>query len=89
MQATRRSLWTEEADAAELWSLKPPFRVFRNRDLAGCNAGEGSDGSIKVQGLGFYATHTATACAQACIDFDTHLNSDGTRRTRLQRCRVL
>ena len=73
---------TEESDATALQSLTPPFRLFRKRDFGGCDAGEGTDGSVKAQGLGYYVTHTATACAQACIEFDAQLNSDGTKRTQ-------
>ena len=54
---------SKTADPDELQSLTPPFRLFRDQDLTGC----GRDGTTVTQDLDYYITHSATACAQACI----------------------
>ena len=61
---------TETANSEQLMSLMPPFRLFSGRALQGCD-NNARDGSIIIQGLAYYATHTATACAQACIQWNT------------------
>ena len=63
----------EPADSSELQSLTPPFRLFKNRDLTGCQP----KGSSITQDLDYYATHTATACAQACIEWNSKLDASG------------
>ena len=57
----------------ELQSLTPPFRLFPNRDVTGCQP----KGSRVTQDLDYYATHTATACAQACIAWNAELDASG------------
>lgn len=63
----------EAADQEELQSLTPPFRLFPDQDLSGCDRA----GSTITQGLDYYITHSATACAQACIAW----NMAGRERT--------
>ena len=60
---------TELADVAELRSLTPPFRRFENRKIGMCDS---SSPATFIQDLGHYLTHTATACAQACIAFNAN-----------------
>ena len=63
----------ELANAEELQSLTPPFRLLRDQDLTGCQPA----GSTVTQDLDYYATHSATACAQACIEWNAELNTPG------------
>ena len=77
-----RQFVTEEADSDALLSLSPPFRLFQDRDRASCDDAVAPDGIRKALGLAYYVTHTATACAQACIEYDSKLNRDGTPRAQ-------
>ena len=66
----------EVADATELQRLTPPFRVFANRTLSDCDS-TAQPNRATVQALGYYVTRTATACAQACIAWNSAIAPDG------------
>ena len=67
-------------DAKELQSLSPPFRTYLNRYISGCEPAKGWIPN-ETETIDYYITHTATACAQACIAWNAALTSSGSSST--------
>ena len=63
-------------DGKELQSLSPPFRVYKERNIHGCAPKAGWIPN-ETEDIDYYITHTATACAQACIAWNVELTASG------------